>query len=168
MRIIGPPSATIDTVRAKIPATAHARFAVEMLPELWAAGLRYYVDSVGLVAQAFKETGGGNFGGNVPPGFFNPCGLKIRTPGILPGTDADNPLAHSMFASWAVGCRAHAQHVRAYTGWAVQGLIVDPRYVWVIGRHTATSWSELGGKWAPSSTYGVELEAIMTTLGSAA
>lgn len=164
MRIIGPPSASLETVTANIPATAHPRFAAEMLPALWKAGNNYDIDPVGLVAQSFKETGGGTFNGNVRPEFYNPCGLKIRSVGILPETEGDKPLAHSMFASWEVGALAHAQHVCAYAGWKVWDTIVDPRYVWVVGRFALENWSELGGKWAPSASYGVELEAIMKKL----
>ena len=58
-----------------------------------------------------------------------------------------------------------AQHVRAYAGCPITGeLIVDPRYVWVIGKHTLTEWSQLGGKWAPSTTYGTEIEQLMQKL----
>ena len=59
---------------------------------------------------------------------------------------------------------AQVQHLRAYAGWPVDGLIVDPRYVWVIGKHRCETFQELGGKWAPSATYGTELVAIANRL----
>jgi hypothetical protein len=76
------------------------------------------------------------------------------------------PLAHQLFPNWEVGSAAHAQHVRAYAGWPVSGrdMIVDPRYGLVIGKHTLTHWAELGGKWAPSPTYGTEIENLMQKL----
>jgi N-acetylmuramoyl-L-alanine amidase len=95
-----------------------------------------------------------------------PRGIKIRNPDLFPGvTDDDRPLAHQMFANWEAGAAAQAQHVRAYAGCPVTGeLIVDPRYVWVIGKHTLIEWSQLGGKWAPSPTYGTEIEQLMQKL----
>lgn len=170
MRIIGPPSAAKDRVITNArDLGAVVLFTADMLPALWDAALRYHVDPVGVVAQAFKETGGGKFGGRVLPGFFNTCGLKVRDPNLVArftgDTDADQPLAHAMFPNWAVGAAAHVQHLRAYTGWAVtHDLIVDPRYVWVIGRHALVDFDQLGGKWAPSRTYGTELVAIAEKL----
>lgn len=97
---------------------------------------------------------------------LNTAGIKVRHTDLFPGiTDNDRPLEHQMFPNWEVGAVAQAQHVRAYAGLAVTGeLIVDPRYVWVIGHLSLTEWSELGGKWAPSPTYGVEIENLMQQL----
>ena len=163
MRIIGPPSATLDTVRARL-STASALFRDTMLPALWQAGLDYLVDPVGVVAQSYKETAGGNFTGKVKAGFFNTCGLKVRDQALAPELAGDLPLAHAMFPSWQVGAVAQVQHLRAYAGWPVDGLIVDPRYVWVIGKRRCESFEELGGKWAPSPSYGIELVTIANRL----
>jgi hypothetical protein len=127
----------------------------------------YGIDPVGVVAQSHKETGGGKFGGKARPEFYNTCGLKIRHQPLFPGvTDGDNPLAHAMFASWQVGAVAHVQHLRAYAGWPVPDtdLVVDPRYVFVIGRYACEDFAELGGKWAPSASYGTELETVARQL----
>ena len=167
MRMIGPPSATRTHVVGTLAGLAPtALFVNDMFPALWDAGLQYCVDPVGMVAQSYKETGGGAFSGKVKPLFFNTAGIKIRNPDLFPGvTDDDRPLAHQMFANWQVGAAAQAQHVRAYAGCPVTGeLIVDPRYVWVIGKHTLTEWSQLGGKWAPSPTYGTEIEQLIQKL----
>lgn len=167
MRIIGPASARDVDVAARVQALphVHARFVGEMFTPLWTAAKAYGIDPVGVIAQALKETGGGNFTGRVRPEFCNPCGLKIRYQNLFPGiTDGDNPLAHAVFPSWAVGATAHCQHLLAYAGGAVDGLIVDPRYVYVAGKHWVENFAELGGKWAPSPTYGVEIEALMKQL----
>ena len=167
MRMIGPPSATkahvSSTLTGLVPTPL---FVNEMFPALWDAGLHSCVDPVGLLAQSYKETGGGAFGGKVKPKFYNTAGIKVRHNDLFPGiTDDDHPLAHQMFPNWEVGAAAHAQHVRAYAGCPITGeLILDPRYVWVIGKFTLTDWSQLGGKWAPSSTYGVEIEQLMREL----
>ena len=167
MKIAGQPSAARDHVLSKLAGLQSAPlFTQEIFPRLWDAGLHYGIDPVGLVAQSHKETGGGRFTGNVRPRFYNTAGIKIRHLDLFPGvTDGDRPLAHQMFPNWEVGAAAHAQHVRAYAGWPVSGeLIVDPRYGLVIGQHSLTDWSDLGGKWAPSATYGIEIEKTMQLL----
>ena len=163
MRIIGPPSADIDTVRANIPTTAHARFRASMFPHLWEMAWRYGIDPVGVVAQSFKETGGGNFGRAVTPLHFNTAGIKRVD---IAGLADDDPNAHARFASWEVGAMAQCQHLGAYAGMPVDDLIVDPRF-WLV-KVTPATWCEnfedLAGRWAPSPTYGTELVAIARRL----
>lgn len=168
MRIIGPPSATYDKVKTNLgkETQIHSRFINDMLPELWNAGLHYTIDPVGVVAQAFKESGGGNFTGKVRPEFFNPCGLKVRyqnlsfseyinTQPLL----GDQPLAHAMFPNWQVGALAHVQHLRAYAGWPIDDVVVDPRYIFVIGKW-CENFEDLSGKWAPALDYGQKLVEV--------
>lgn len=169
VRIIGPPSATEDNVRRQLGIIAggiHPRFLGEMFDSLWGEARTLSIDPVGMVAQSFKETGAGNFTGNVKPEFYNTAGIKTRTVGFYPGlNDGDRPLAHAQFANWRVGAIAQAQHLRAYAGWplTVYELIVDPRYSLVKGQW-CENWSDLGTRWAPSPTYGQEIEAIMQRL----
>lgn len=167
MRIIGPASATYATVEKNLRARVglHPRFVNEMFPELWAAAVEYGLDPVGVVAQAGKETGWGNFTGNVKPEFYNTAGIKVRYNALFPGvTDGDRPLAHQMFPNWRVGAIAHVQHLRAYTGWPVTDEpIVDPRYQYVAA-HRLENFEDLGGKWAPSTSYGVELVGLARSL----
>ncbi len=167
MKLVDPPSAPEAHVLGRLAALTPApRFTQEMFPALWQAGLHYGIDPVGLVAQSYKETGAGKFSGQVSARFYNTAGIKIRHLDLFPGvTDGDRPLAHQMFPNWPVGAAAQAQHVRAYAGQPVTGeLIVDPRYVLVIGRHALTHWAELGGRWAPSPSYGTEIEKLMQQL----
>jgi hypothetical protein len=165
MRILGPARAPLSTVRERSAAVALAWFVEDVLPHVWAEAERLGVDPVGMWQQAIKETGGGRFGGAVSPKACNPCGLKITHVGLYgPATDGDQPAAHAMFPSWQVGARAQAQHLRAYAGWPLPAdeLVVDPRYVWLFAggrpKHWCEHWSDLGGKWAPSPTYGIEIE----------
>ncbi len=166
MRILGPPSADPAQVRQRLTGMgATPLFVDHMLEPLWAAAVGLTVDPVGVVAQSYKETGGGRFAGQVKPQFYNTAGIKNRHVGLYPGVDdGDQPLAHARFASWDVGAVAHAQHVRAYSGWPVEGLIVDPRYWLVIGKHRCETWHELSGKWAPAADYGTSLVAIARRL----
>lgn len=141
-----------------------------MLPALWDAALAYGIDPVGAVAQAAKETGYGSFPGRVRDWFFNTAGIKVRDPdavkALIPSTDGDHPLCHAQFAGWSVGAVAQAQHLRAYCNVAVTDLVVDPRYVWVIGHHACVTWADLGGRWAPSPTYGEEIWALAQELAT--
>lgn len=167
MRILGPTSAPRATALAAVQALpgVHARFPGEMFPALWSAALGCGIDPVGMVAQAFKETAGGNYTGKVKPEFYNTCGLKVRTLGLFPGIDdGDMPLAHQRFPNWLCGALAHAQHLAAYAGAVVGTLIVDPRYELVVGKYRLETFEELSGKWAPSATYGTELVAIARKL----
>lgn len=165
MRIIGPPSAEHSVVRPRLTALGVTDlFLNEILPVVWQAGLHYAVDPVGAVAQSFKETGGGKFTGKVKPQFYNTCGLKIRNLGFDPLASGDHPFAHQIFPSWEVGAIAHVQHLRAYANCPVGGPILDPRYHLVAGRHRCVHFADLGGRWAPSPTYGTEVEAIAARL----
>jgi Mannosyl-glycoprotein endo-beta-N-acetylglucosaminidase len=167
MEIMRAPSADKSCVLAKLSTlTVAPRFTQEMLPALWNAALRYGIDPVGLVAQSYKETGKGNFGGQVKPQFYNTAGIKVRHVDLFPGiTDNDRPLAHQMFPNWEVGAVAHAQHICAYASKPITGeLIVDPRYTLVAKNLNLKHWADLGARWAPSPTYGTEIENILTTL----
>jgi N-acetylmuramoyl-L-alanine amidase len=167
LRIIGPPIATIDKVLSNLTAMGAASlFINSMLIPLWDEALAAAVDPVGMVAQSYKETAGGKFGGAVTAQFYNTAGIKVRHLGKFPGVDdGDRPLAHAQFASWNIGARAHAQHARGYANCPVPDAeVVDPRYWLVIGRHNCVNWSDLGGKWAPSLTYGQEIESIARRL----
>jgi hypothetical protein len=170
MRIIGPPSAINKDVTLlmnswKNNGRISPLFLEEIFPFEWKWGLEYHIDPVGLIAQSYKETGGGKFRGRIPVEFYNPCGLKIRHMGVLSGTGGDMPLAHQMFPNWDVGCLAHVQHVAAYASWVPNELgvpLVDPRYSYVAeDMLKLEDWAELGGRWAPSPTYGSEIETLM-------
>ena len=170
MRIIGPPSAKRDDVLYTVSSNVgrHNRFVDEMLPVLWDASLELNVDPVGVIAQSAKGTAWGNFPGAVKPWFYNTAGIKVRdvnsVMGLLGTSNFDHSLVHAQFASWEIGARAHVEHLRAYAGWPVEGQIVDPRYVWVIGKHKLENFEELGGKWAPAADYGTSLVAIARRL----
>lgn len=166
--ILGPASAPLEVVIGNLPAEATTLFRDLMFPALWAVAEDHNVDPVGVVAQSGKETAWGSFPGRVEPWFYNTAGIKVRdvveVMRLVPTNDGDHPLVHAQFASWDVGALAHVQHLRAYCDQPVSGLIVDPRYLWVIGRHDCRTWADLGGRWAPSPTYGTEIEAIIRRL----
>ena len=142
----------------------HDRFINEMFDPLWTMATLYDIDPLVMVAQSFKETGGGKFMGNVPPTYFNTAGIKIRdiSPVVFPN-GSETPLAHSQYGSWYGGAESQAQHLYAYMGKLLPPgyYLVDPRWVWVFGKYSLTQVEELGGRWAPSPTYGNEIVVLM-------
>jgi N-acetylmuramoyl-L-alanine amidase len=166
--IIAPPSASRDVVLTNLGAV-HDRFRDDMFDPLWAVALRFGIDPVGMVAQADKETDGGAYTGQVRPNQRNTCGLKIAPDqqALFPGiTDDDHPLAHDMSGSWFEAAWKHAEHLWAWCGLIPlklpDGMILDKRFQAVRSllptKGAAKTWADLGGRWAPSPTYGIEVE----------
>lgn len=173
MRIIGPPSADLQTVRLNLSnkLTPAALFVDIMLAELWDAAWIHGIDPVGMIAQSYKETGGGTFRGNVKPWFCNTAGIKVKNVNevmaILGTTNVDHPLVHQQFPNWRVGATAHAQHLWAYTGMPLDDMIVDPRYLYAKKgpANWAENFSDLSQRWAvPGVGYGEDIERIARTL----
>lgn len=110
--------------------------------------------------QAAKETAYGKFGGVLDESYHNPCGLKIAGG----GSDTDKN-AHEKFNQWKEGVQAHLDHLALYAG--ANGYpkndSYDKRQFRTI-KGTATTINYLGGKWAPSSTYGEEVNKLYKDL----
>ena len=111
-------------------------------------------------AQAAKETNFGRFTGVLDASFHNPCGLKVRA-----GGGNYDPGAHKRFPSWRAGIAAHLDHMALYAG--AKGYprraTPDPRHFPFL-RGSARSVERLGGKWAPSASYGRDLVQLVRTL----
>jgi N-acetylmuramoyl-L-alanine amidase len=166
LNILSTASATKETVLSNLPTTVTDLFRVTMFPALWSAAEECGVNPVGVIAQSAKETGWGSFTGKVKTQFYNTAGIKVRHQDLFPGiTTDDNPLAHQMFPNWEVGALAHAQHLLAYCGKKPAGIIVDPRFT-LVSAPFVTQWSQLGGRWAPSPTYGSEIQTMIGTLSA--
>ena len=110
--------------------------------------------------QAAKETGYGKFGGVLDESYHNPCGLKTSSG----GGDYDKN-AHQKFDSWDEGVQAHMDHLALYAGATgyPKSDTYDPRHFVTI-KGTATTTNSLGGKWAPSATYGEEVGKLYMDL----
>ncbi len=167
MKILGAPTVSLEQLQKKL--NFHELFVTEILPPLYKASLQFGLDPLGVVAQSLKETGFGTFKRAVLPTFFNPCGLKIRDPKLA--GDQESTLAHAQFANWEVGALAHVEHIYAYLQKPIPvGVLnVDPRWVWVFNNpllvKPVVHWRDMGGGiWAPSPTYGAEIEALAETL----
>ncbi|MBW6410774.1 N-acetylmuramoyl-L-alanine amidase [Clostridium weizhouense] len=112
--------------------------------------------------QAGKETAFGNFGGVLDANYHNPCGMKTSQG----GGDKDKN-AHKKFDSWDEGVQAHLDHLALYAGadgYPKQNTY-DPRHFISI-KGKAKTVNSLGGKWAPSLTYGEEVNNYYRALSS--
>ena len=141
------------------------------------AGSRGGVNWALAYVQAAKETGYGRFGGVLDASYKNPCGLKESSG----GGDYDQN-AHKRFDTWDQGIIAHLDHLALYAGasgypktnyissWKGSNIdnssTYDPRHFTYL-KGTATTAIDLGGKWAPSSTYGLELLRLYCDLTGA-
>jgi len=114
--------------------------------------------------QAAKETGYGRFGGVLNDSYKNPCGMKT----VVGGSDTD-PNAHQKFNSWDEGVQAHLDHLALYAGASgyPRSNTFDPRHFVTI-KGNAVTVNALGGKWAPSLTYGEEVNKLYNDLMSSA
>lgn len=110
--------------------------------------------------QAAKETGYGKFGGVLDASYHNPCGLKIEA-----GGDDSDSNAHVKFDSWKEGVQAHMDHLALYAGASgyPKSDSYDQRQFKTI-KGTAKTVGDLGGKWAPSTSYGTEVAALYDEL----
>ncbi|NFG62913.1 N-acetylmuramoyl-L-alanine amidase [Clostridium sp. CMCC3677] len=110
--------------------------------------------------QSAKETGYGNFTGVLDESYNNPCGLKTAA-----GGDDNDKNAHEKFDNWDEGVQAHMDHLALYAG--AKGYpksdSYDPRNFRTI-KGKAKTVKELSGVWAPSSTYGKEVNALYNDL----
>jgi hypothetical protein len=142
--------ATAQTWARKQGATnrfvANARLYFELAPP---RGIRPEV----AYAQSALETGFGNFGGVINASWRNSCGIKTTQ-----GGGNDDPNAHQRFASWYLGVIACIDHLALYAGAPgyPKASTPDPRHFPSI-YGTAPTVERLGGRWAPSPTYGTRI-----------
>ena len=160
--IISEPTATIlqmqEWARGK---NAHQKF-IDLAPVFYNISVQAGVNPVVTYCQSAKETGYFRFGGVLDITFNNPCGMKTTSG----GNDKD-PNAHQRFKSWEEGIKAQVDHLALYAG--APGYpktdTPDPRHFNFI-KGTAPTVEELGGKWAPSQSYGTDIVKMMKELES--
>lgn len=158
--ILGPPQATVAQAQEWARKNnAHQRF-IDIAPVYWRYGQLTGIRPEVLYAQSGHETGFGRYGGAVTPEMNNWAGIKVKSP------VGDRREDHETFATPEDGVRAHFNHVCAYVGYEPVGE-PHPRYYVVKSMPWAGAAryvEELGGKWAPSATYGQSIVKLINAL----
>lgn len=158
--ITGPPQATVAQAQAwAAKMGAHQRF-ISIAPLYWHYGQLTGIRPEVLYVQSAKETAYGRYGGAVTPDQNNWAGIKTAN------ATGDRREDHQSFATPDDGVRAHFNHMCAYVGLKPIG---EPhgRYYVVQGLSwagTVKDIEELGGKWAPSASYGIDIVKMLAGL----
>lgn len=164
--ILSKPVATVYQAQEWARKKNASQWFIDLAPIFWQRaaelekeiGLPIAVD--GAYAQSAKETGFGRFGGVIPgPEWHNTCGLKTTS-----GGPNEDPGAHARFPDDYTGVSAHLDHLLLYAGapgYPKPGT-PDPRHFPSI-KGVAPTFESLGGRWAPSKTYGSEIVDLYLT-----
>jgi len=158
--ILRTPRATVGQAQAWAKAKGATDVFIGLADIYWTLAPKAGVDPAVAYAQSAKETGYGKFGGVIDETYRNPCGLKTSE-----GGGNYDPRAHQRFRTWEDGVSAHIDHLALYAGapgYPKKGTL-DPRHFpYLLG--TAKTVEQLGGKWAPSATYGEDIVRLMQEL----
>ena len=158
--ILHAPRATLGQAKAWAKGKGATDTFVGLADLYWRIAPSVGLDPAVAYCQAAKETGYGKFGGVIDETYHNPCGLKTSE-----GGGNYDPRAHQRFRTWEDGVSAHIDHLALYAGalgYPKKGTL-DPRHFpYLLG--TAKTVEQLGGKWAPSATYGTDIVRLMQEL----
>lgn len=159
-QIVGKATATAAQAKTWAKDNGATEVFIGLAELFWRIAMAAGINPVVVYAQSAKETGYGNFRGVLDASFMNPCGLKTSAGGAN-----NDPGAHKRFSSWEEGITAQVDHLALYAG--AQGYpkagTPDPRHFPYL-KGTAPTVEQLGGKWAPASTYGTGIVAMMKKL----
>jgi hypothetical protein len=145
--------ATQEQARAWARAKGAPTTFQDLVPTFWAVANARGVRPDLAYAQSAKETDFGRFTGVVPSSHNNPCGIKITA-----GGSNGDPAAHASFPDWITGITACVDHLALYAGAPgyPRAGSPDPRhFAFILG--TAPTAEALGGRWAPSLSYGTSI-----------
>lgn len=158
--IFGPSTVSLAQAQAWARSRgAHQRF-IDVAPLYWSIAPRYGVAPEGPYGQAAKETDSGHYTGVVGPERHNWCGLKKTT-----GGDNYDPDAHAVFQTDYDGVLAHILHWARYGGATAPApgdALLDTR--WLAVKWVITTVEEMGGRWAPSLSYGTETATVIDSV----
>lgn len=155
--ILGAPQATSGQAQAWARRNNASQLFVDLAPVYWrVAPSRGGVRPEVAYAQHALETGWMRFaGGAVAASYHNPCGMK-KPAG---GADSDTS-AYQRYSTWEEGITACIDHLALYA--AAPGYPKPPGETpdgkqcrCLLG--VATTVEQLGGKWAPSKSYGTHI-----------
>lgn len=159
--ILSVPTTSVKEMQAWAKSKGADPLFVELAQKFYDISKEYGVNPAVTYAQSAKETAYMKFGGVLDKSFCNPCGLKTTQGG---GNYDKN--AHTRFKDWDTGITAQVQHLGLYAGDKYDKTkVADPRHFDSI-RGVAKTVEALGGKWAPSKTYGSEIVKIMEQFGT--
>lgn len=165
--ILETPSATVMQAREWAKGHNAPQAFIDLAPLYWDLALkRGGVDPAVAYVQFGHETGylyrDGRSSAGIDASYHNPCGLKTTE-----GGSDTSPSAHKRFKNWEEGITAHLDHLALYAG-AIgypKADTPDPRHFPYL-KGSATTVESLGGKWAPSPTYGERLATELKKLQS--
>lgn len=151
--IIGPPTTNVQRMKDWASKNgAHPEF-INQAQNFYDISVAYGIDPAVTYSQSAKETNFFKFTGVLTIDFKNPCGLKTTA-----GGGNYDPDAHYRFSSWEEGITAQVHHLALYAGHPdfPKADSPDPRHFpSIYGKAPVVEL--LGGNWAPSRTYGVEV-----------
>ena len=151
--ILSKPTATIEQMKKWAESKRANQKFIDLAPLFYDISVKAGVNPVVAYCQSAKETGYMKFGGVLDISFNNPCGMKVSAG----GGDKD-PNAHKRFKNWEEGIQAQVDHLALYAGAPgyPKADTPDPRHFSYL-KGTAKTVEELGGKWAPSKSYGTDI-----------
>lgn len=163
--ILGAASALLEQAKAWARSMKAPAEFVDLADLYWElAPARGGIDPAIAYVQFAHETGylykSGKSAAGIDASYHNPCGLKITQ-----GGGDYQASAHKRFRDWKEGISAHLDHLALYAGAAgyPKKDTPDPRhFVYLFG--TAKTLEQLGAKWAPSPSYGVDLVSKLAKL----
>lgn len=158
--ILGPPTTTVSQMQSWARSKgADAEF-IELAEVFYNVSVKWGVDPAVTYTQSAKETNFFKFTGVLNKTFKNPCGLKTTQ-----GGGNYDPAAHKTFSSWEEGITAQVHHLALYAGHEdfPKADTPDPRHFASI-YGVAPNVEDLGGRWAPSSSYGTDIVRMMKEL----
>lgn len=155
--IIGPATATVAQAQEWARNNRAPQAFIDLAPLVWSVAQKAFIDPAVVWVQFAHETGflyrDGKSMAGIDASYFNPCGLKVTQGG---GDTVAS--AHKRFKDWEEGLTAQVDHLALYAGapgYPMPGT-PDPRHFPYL-KGTAPTVESLGGKWAPSATYGNHL-----------
>lgn len=158
--ILASPRATVAQAKAWAAQKGASDIFVNLADLFWRIAPGAGVDPVVAYTQSAKETAYGRFTGVLDESYRNPGAIKTAAG----GGDQDRS-AHQAFGTWEEGVQAQVDHLALYAGAAGYPKIhtPDPRHFAFL-KGTARTVEQLGGRWAPSTSYGTEIVRMMEEL----
>lgn len=160
--IMSKTKATVEQMKEWAKKKGANQLFIDLAPVFYDISAKVGVNPIVTYCQSAKETGYMKFGGVLNASFNNPCGMKTSKG----GGDTD-PNAHHRFKSWEEGVQAQVDHLALYAGavgYPKTGS-PDPRHFPYL-KGNAPTVESLGGKWAPSSSYGSDIVKMIKEVES--